>query len=528
MRSTNHLSGNLQNVGPYFKKPQNVGPYFRKLQNVGPAITSHINPFISNPIAPISINRQHVVSPFKPSDFNPAFITTPNVLYPINSNSVRHNSNKLLTGEFGIFMTPAFPISKNNTQTNKYGTKVFYSYHNATSLNTKRKIIQDIFGQRMIRYTHLTLKNIVNRNTNRKTKIANILRTKYAQPNKSNENIVVPAIKIQHLGIAISRLESKMITHPISIRNLLSECRKLLDQLHRLHIMQWIHGDIHLDNVLVDIQMSEGIQNIRISIIDFDILCSFENYLENESYMKYLFPSYRSPPEACIAINKLYTLDYDAKLYYAKELYTKYKHYMDSIPKTFDTFSFELNTIFDNWETKLKTTYKNFRNTLKTINNTLYTNTAKQNIKTKLQENKLFKNATGFPYTNKNYKKLINNVNAHFRKYNNSTINYKYSAYKAHYNPYIIKNYYLPIIECIDSFSLGMAMLELFAILFPPNSLNDTTYNTDEITTIRYLQGLFTGMSNLDSSKRINITNAFHTINKALQTVSELPIDRVR
>lgn len=71
-------------------------------------------------------------------------------------------------------------------------------------------------------------------------------------------------------------------------------------------------------------------------------------------------------------------------------------------------------------------------------------------------------------------------------------------------------------------------MLELFAILFPPNSLNDTTYNTDEITTIRYLQGLFTGMSNLDSSKRINITNAFHTINKALQTVSELPIDRVR
>lgn len=512
-------------VGSYFNKspkppqpPQNVGPYFKVKDSLNRSNSRHSN----------SRNRHNKISQLNPSDGNPTFITTPHIVSPLSSNSVSHNSNNMLKGDFGIFMRPAFPISKNNINTQKFGTKTFFRDKNVTSLIKKRQIIQDIFEQKMTRYPHLTLKNIANRNP----KIANTLRTIYAQPHTTNENIVVPAIKLEYLGIAISRLESKMITQPISIRNLLLECGKLLYQLYRLHNMQWIHGDIHLDNVLVDIQMSEGIQHIRISIIDFDILCSFEDYLENNSYMINLFPSYRSPPEACIAINKLYTLKYDAKLHYENELYTKYKHYMDSIRKSFDTFSSELNTIFTIWENRLQNTNKNFINTIKAINNRLYTNTAKQNIKTKLQENKLFKNQSGIPYTNEEYKKLINNVNANFTKYNNYTNEHaqkrKNNTYKAHYKPYIKTTYCLPIITCIDSFSLGMAMLELFAILFPPNSFNGTTYKTDEIKTIRYLQKLFISMSNLDSSLRIDITNAFHDINKVIHQVFQLPIDRIR
>ena len=434
--------------------------------------------------------------------------TTPYFRKPTTYTTNTKKNTTYNKGEFGIVVSPAFPLSTTNNNTANYITKIFYRKNNVTSLIKKRSIIKDIFGQSMLRY-QVTLKNIKNRNS----QLANYIHK------KNPHNNIFSTVKMPNLGIALNKLTPEMITHPISIPTLVVECQTLLYQLVQLAKHNLIHGDLHTGNIVLHLERLTTIVNNKssshaISIIDFDILCSINEYVDNEHYMKYLFPTYRSPPEACSIITELYTLAYDCKSEYYKDIVSMYPYYWKTVPQL-NTLDATLHNIFTKWD-KYTISYRNQYYTILRQKNAEYTTTMHQNnINNTTKKHKMkLQNMGQDPEDvvhNTNYKRKINTINNSYKPYNTLSENIRKQINKMHYKPYI-KNICLTLIKSIDSFSLGMALVELFAILFPSDPFVPSTlhmYTKHDIDVIQSLRSICKNMAHLEFTNRINCITAY-------------------
>lgn len=190
-------------------------------------------------------------------------------------------------GSYGIVVSPALP-NKNNTGKNIkypknvtkiYKNKQFYNKTLSTTNNIKSKIPE--LHINAIPYTkRYTLKNLPN----------SIKRGVNKYLNSVPNNAELYMLRSPNLGIAISDISRKSdyyrYVRYAPYMDICLEMYKCMSVVKAIHSAGYIHGDIRETNVLFNLDTRQ------MTIIDFDWLKTFDNFL-----MEYPVFFYSHPPE---------------------------------------------------------------------------------------------------------------------------------------------------------------------------------------------------------------------------------------
>lgn len=192
------------------------------------------------------------------------------------------------TGGYGIAFKPALPNTIEGTLTNfpENITKVFYDFSNMNQAITQLEAIPNDIG--FNKYIEPYKKNIKRRN------LPSFARNELAT-HGINMNNNVAAVHVHDLGVDFNKLSNAEFQTPvraIPLRSIVSEMKKLMEQVSRLLAAGFIHGDIRGPNVLI--HPTTGVMNI----IDFDWLSTRDDFYTNYSTH---FGFYSNPPE-CIFV----------------------------------------------------------------------------------------------------------------------------------------------------------------------------------------------------------------------------------
>jgi hypothetical protein len=165
---------------------------------------------------------------------------------------------------------------------------------------TRKEIINQFMSNNNGRHTYKYTRKFTPKNFNAlKTKINNS-ELKKAIENKKNINLNV--YHMPNLGVSLNTALSAIrvglkreyvnMIKPENINTIVKQLCKLLRQIHRLVELEWIHGDIHVNNIMIDPT------SFVFTLIDFDWLYSMEEF---PIKYRHAFGFYINPPEVFVA-----------------------------------------------------------------------------------------------------------------------------------------------------------------------------------------------------------------------------------